>query len=218
MYIHINRQILYYEKTGEGSPLLLLHGNGEDHTIFDALIPFLEHKHTVYAIDSRGHGASNPTDDFHYPGMADDIAMFISSLEIENPVLYGFSDGGIVGLLLALRYPGIISKLIISGANLNPRGMKLAFLHKIKQHYKKTGSPLDQMMLEEPDIDPSALSQIKIPVLVLAGEHDIIKLSHTKLIARSLPYSQLEIVPGEDHGSYILHSNKLYPYIRDFAT
>lgn len=218
MYIHINRQILYYEKTGEGSPVLLLHGNGEDHTIFDTLIPRLEQAHTVYAIDSRGHGASNPTDDYHYAGMADDIAMFITSLEIEAPTLLGFSDGGITGLLAALHYPGLISKLIVSGANLNPRGMKRTFLHKIKQHYKKTRSPLDRMMLEEPDIDPYALSQIQIPVLVIAGEHDIIKPAHTKLIAEKLPYSQLKVIPGEDHGSYISHSDKLYPYIQDFIS
>lgn len=218
MYIHINRQILYYEKTGEGSPILLLHGNGEDHTIFDALIPQLERSHTVYAIDSRGHGASNPTEDYHYLGMAEDIAELITSLEIESPMIYGFSDGGIVGLLIALHYPGLISKLIVSGANLNPRGMKWTFLHKIKQHYKKSGSPLDRLMLEEPDIDPAALAQIQIPVLVLAGSSDIVKPGHTQLIAEKLPYSQLQIIEGEDHGSYIIHSSKLYPYIRDFIS
>ncbi len=216
MYIHINRQILFYEKTGEGPPLLLLHGNGEDHTIFDVLIPLLAQTHTVYAIDSRGHGASNPTEEYSYTGMAEDIAEFITSLEIESPILYGFSDGGIVGLLLALSCPGLVRRMIISGANLNPHGMKRTFLHKIKQHYKKSGSPLDRMMLEEPDIRPSSLAQIRIPVLVLAGEHDIIKTTHTKLIARQLPDAQLVIIPDEDHGSYIIHSDKLYPYIRDF--
>lgn len=218
MYIHINRQILYYEKTGEGSPILLLHGNGEDHTIFDALIPQLERSHTVYAIDSRGHGASNPTEDYHYDGMAEDIVELITSLEIESPIIYGFSDGGIVGLLIALHYPGLISKLIISGANLNPRGLKWVFLHMIKRHYKKSGSLLDRLMLEEPDIDPDALAQIQIPVLVLAGSSDIVKPAHTKLIAEKIPYSQLQIIEGEDHGSYIIHSSKLYAYIRDFIS
>ncbi|KAI4446793.1 2-succinyl-6-hydroxy-2,4-cyclohexadiene-1-carboxylate synthase [Eubacterium plexicaudatum ASF492] len=216
MYIHINRQILFYEKTGEGPPLLLLHGNGEDHTIFDALTPLLSQTYTVYAIDSRGHGASNPTEEYSYIDMAEDIAQLITSLEIHAPVLYGFSDGGIIGLLLALHHPGLISRLIISGANLNPRGMKLTFLHKVKQHYKKSGNPLERMMLEEPDIKPSALAQIRIPVLVLAGEYDIIKSAHTKLIAAKLPNAQLAIIPGEDHGSYIIHSDKLYPYIQDF--
>ena len=79
-------------------------------------------------------------------------------------------------------------------------------------------SLLDRMMLEEPDIDPARLAQIHIPVLVLAGEHDIIKPSHTKLIAKHLPDAQLKIIPGEDHGSYIIHSDKLYPYIRDFIS
>lgn len=218
MYIHINRQILFYEKTGEGRPLLLLHGNGEDHTIFDALIPLLERTHTVYAIDSRGHGASNPTEEYSYQGMADDIAELITSLEIDSPILYGFSDGGIIGLLLALHYPGLVSRLIISGANLNPRGMKWAFLHKVKQHYKKTGSPLDRLMIEEPDIKPAALSQIQIPVLVLAGEDDMVKPAHTRLIAEKLPDAQLKTIPGEDHGSYIVHSDKLYPYIQDFIS
>ncbi len=216
MYIHINRQILFYEKTGEGPPLLLLHGNGEDHTIFDALIPLLSKAYTIYAIDSRGHGASNPTEEYSYLGMTEDIAQLIAALEIRSPILFGFSDGGIIGLLLALRYPGLISRMIISGANLNPRGMKRTFLHKIKQHYKKSGSPLDRMMLEEPNIRPVVLAKIHIPVLVLAGEHDIIKSTHTKLIAEKLPYSQLIIIPGEDHGSYIIHSDKLYPYIHDF--
>lgn len=216
MYIHINRQILFYEKTGEGPPLLLLHGNGEDHTIFDVLCPLLSQTHTVYAIDSRGHGASNPTEEYSYPDMAEDIAQLITSLEIQSPILYGFSDGGIIGLLLALHYPGLLERLIISGANLNPHGMKWTFLHKIKQHYKKSGNPLERMMLEEPDISPSALAQIQIPVLVLAGEHDIIKSAHTKLIAQKLPNAQLKIIPGEDHGSYIIHSDKLYDYIRDF--
>lgn len=218
MYIHINRQILFYEKTGEGRPLLLLHGNGEDHTIFDVLAPLLARTHTVYAIDSRGHGASNPTDEYSYPDMADDIAQLITSLEIESPALYGFSDGGIIDLLLALQAPGLVSRLVISGANLHPNGMKRTFLHKIRQHYKKSGSPLERMMLEEPDIDPASLAQIQIPVLVLAGEHDIIKPSHTKLIAKKLPDAQLAIIPGEDHGSYIIHSDKLYPYIRDFIS
>ena len=95
--------------------------------------------------------------------------------------------------------------------------MKWTFLHKIKQHYKKTGSPLDRLMLEEPDIDASELARIQIPVLVLAGSSDIIKPAHTKLIAESLPYSQLRIIEGEDHGSYIIHSSKLYSKISDWV-
>ncbi len=218
MYIHINRQILFYEKTGQGNPLLLLHGNGEDHTIFDALTPLLEETHTVYAIDSRGHGESNPTEDYHYDAMADDIAELITSLEIERPAIFGFSDGGIIGILLALHYPKLVSKLIVSGVNLNPHGLKQTCLFKIKQHYRKTNSPLERMMLEEPQIDPLSLAKIQIPVLVTAGSKDIVKPAHTKLIADKLPFSQLEILQEEDHGSYIIHSSKLFPYIQRFLS
>lgn len=216
MYIDVNQNKLYYEKTGHGTPILLLHGNGEDHTIFDVLISMLKPHYTVYAIDSRGHGASSPTDSYHYEDMANDIAELIIDLKIKSPVLYGFSDGGIIGLLIALHYPGILSSLIISGANLNPQGMKEEFLEKIKQHFEKTNSPLERLMMEEPNILPSELKQLQIPVLVLAGEHDIIDPAHTKLIAESIPHAQLKILPGEDHRSYIIHSDKLYSYIRDF--
>ena len=216
MYIEVNQNQLYYEKTGHGMPLLLLHGNGEDHTIFDVVIPKLSQHYTVYAIDSRGHGASSPIDNYHYEDMADDIAELLTALKIQSPVLYGFSDGGIIGLLLAMRYPVLLSGLIISGANLNPQGMKEEFLEKVKRHFEKTNSPLERLMIEEPNILPSELKQIQIPVLVLAGEYDIIKPAHTELIAGSIPQAQLEILPGEDHGSYIINSDKLYPYIRDF--
>ena len=216
MYIHLNRQILYYEKSGKGAPLLLLHGNGEDHTIFDKLVPLLEQSYTVYAIDSRGHGESNPTDDFHYDGMADDIAKLITALELERPILFGFSDGAIIGLLIAIQQPGLLSKLILAGANLNPKGMKWHIRRKIKKHYRKTGSLLDRMMLTEPNIAPAMLSTISTPVLVLAGSNDMITASHTKKIAASLPHAQLQIISGEDHGSYIIHSSKAYQYIKGF--
>ena len=216
MYIHINRQVLYYGKTGSGSPIILLHGNGEDHTIFDELVPILAIHHTVYTVDSRGHGESNPTDDYHYQGMADDIFELILSLEIEKPMLLGFSDGGIVGLLLAIQHSNLLSRLIVCGANINPGGIRFGELHKMKKHYKKTGSPLERMMLEEPDIKWEQLGEIAIHVLVLAGEKDMIKPGHTKKLAKLIPDSRLQVIEGEDHGSYVIHSTKVYPYIQNF--
>ena len=121
MYIQLNGQILYYEKYGEGQPFLLVHGNGETHEIFDVLIPELAEHYTVYAIDSRGHGLSASPKELHYMDMADDMAAFIDALELKAPLFYGFSDGGIVGLLLASKYPDKLSKLMISGANLTPK-------------------------------------------------------------------------------------------------
>ena len=118
---------LYYEKTGQGRPVILLHGNGETHEIFDKLVPELSKDYTVYAIDSRGHGKSTKVKTLDYDIMAEDIAEFIRILKLEKPMLYGFSDGGILGLILAYRYPDLLSKLIISGANLHPDGLKIKY-------------------------------------------------------------------------------------------
>ena len=87
MTINVNGITLYYEKTGRGEPLILLHGNGEDHTIFDVVSKQLSQKYTVYAIDSRNHGKSEKTAELHYEDMADDVTAFIRELQIERPIL-----------------------------------------------------------------------------------------------------------------------------------
>ena len=92
MYIQLNGQVIYYEKTGEGSPIILAHGNGETHKIFDILIPELSRKHTVYALDTRGHGESASPEQYHYSDMAEDIAAFVHALDLTKPAFYGFSD------------------------------------------------------------------------------------------------------------------------------
>jgi pimeloyl-ACP methyl ester carboxylesterase len=127
MYIKVNGIELFYEKYGSGNPIVLLHGNGEDHTIFDVLVLQLSQHHTVYAIDSRGHGKSSSVKSLDYRVMMEDIAAFITKLGIENAMLYGFSDGGIIGLLLAIEHPSMLSKLIISGANTHPGGIKIIY-------------------------------------------------------------------------------------------
>jgi pimeloyl-ACP methyl ester carboxylesterase len=216
MYIQLNGQILYYEKEGEGSPIILMHGNGESHEVFDVLIPALSKNHTVYAVDTRGHGESATPKEYHYDDMAEDIVEFIEGLSIVRPAFYGFSDGGIVGLLVASKYPDKLSKLIISGANLTPNDLRFSCLHHMKKDYKKTQNPLTGLLLQEPSIPLDQLHFISIPTLVLAGAKDIVKKSATKKIAKHIPNATLCIVDGEDHGSYVVHSEKLYPLIRNF--
>ena len=205
MYIQLNGQIIYYEKTGEGSPVILAHGNNETHKIFDALIPQLSKKHTVYAIDSRGHGLSASVDEFHYDDMANDMIAFIQALDLINPAFYGFSDGGIVGLLAASKCPAMFSALAVSGANLTPSGWKFFPRLSVRLHY-----------IKKPHISKSDLGKITIPTLVLAGSKDIIKKNETKRIAASIPDSILKILPGETHSSYVVHSPKLFPILDEF--
>lgn len=217
MYIQLNSQILYYEKHGDGkTPFLLVHGNGESHDIFDELIPKLAEDYTVYAIDSRGHGMSATPKELHYEDMAADMAAFIDALSLKSPLFYGFSDGGIVGLLLAIRYPGKLAALMISGANLEPSDLKGSDLRRIRKEHKNNPSSFTRLLLEEPHITPEQLAQINVPTLVLAGEKDLIKEKVTRKIAANIPRSTLVIVPGEDHGSYAVHSVKLYPLLTEF--
>ena len=212
MICEVNGVQLYYEKCGEGRPIILVHGNGESHEIFDVLIDALRRTHTVYAVDSRGHGRSSKRVASSYALMAADYRAFIETLGIEKPVWYGFSDGGIIGLMLALQAPDLLGKLIISGANLNPKGLKW---HARLSMWPAAlrGDALYQMMLREPQLPARVLKRIKVPTVVLAGAHDCIRSAHTALIAESIPGSVLEIIPHATHGSYIVHSDKLYPIL-----
>lgn len=216
MYIQLNGQILYYEKYGEGQPFILVHGNGESHEIFDVLIPKLAENYTVYAIDSRGHGLSATPKELHYADMADDMAAFIDALALDKPLYYGFSDGGIIGLILAFQYPNKLSRLMISGANLIPKDLTGKFYNSIKKKYRKEPSECLRLMLEEPNITPADLLKITVPTLILAGEKDIVSKKGTLRIARMITHATLVIVPGEGHNSYIEHSDKLYPLLQEF--
>lgn len=194
----------------------MLHGNGENLSIFDKLINKLKVNHTVYALDSRCHGYSEKTKWISYHLMADDTIAFIKKLGIDKPVLYGFSDGGIVGLLVAIKEPDLLSKLMISGANITPDGIQKMVRYIWKVRYWFTKNPRVKMMLCEPNISLQDLQRIKIPVHILVGEKDFVKRGHTTLIANHIPFSTVEVISGESHGSYIIHSEKIYEIIRKY--
>jgi len=216
MTVHVNNIDIYYEKAGQGPPLLLLHGNGESHKIFRGATARLAESFTVYSIDSRGHGKSTRVKALHYADMAEDMARFIEALGLEKPMLYGFSDGGIVGLLVAINHPGMLSKLAASGANITPDGLKAGTLRLMRAMYFFTRGTRWELMLDEPDITEEQLGRIDIPALVLAGEKDIIREGHTRAIAGAIPGARLRILPGEGHGSYVDDGAKLCDIIMPF--
>lgn len=204
---------LYYEKTGTGVPLIMLHGNGEDHTIFNKATAVLKKHFTVYAIDTRGHGKSSPVDELHYEDMANDVYEFICKLNLEKPIVYGFSDGGIVALILAIKHPEAISRIVASGVNTQPNGLNTINLLIYKITYFFTRAKRIKLMLTEPNITNTQLNNIKIPVSVTCGSKDMIKQSHLKHIADNIPNSTLTIFNGELHGSYVVNSTKIADFI-----
>jgi len=207
---------LYYEKTGCGAPIILLHGNSEDSGIFDVLTRQLAPHYTVYALDSRDHGKSSKVQVLNYTDMMEDVAAFVQELAIEQPIVLGFSDGGIIGLLLAMKYPEMLGKLIAIGVNTSPAAIKKRWLFAMKTVYFFTRSRKFKLMLTQPNMTAAQLNTIKTPTLILAGSNDVVSNAHTEYIAQNIPGSTLKIMPGENHVSYVLHSEKLYGAIMPF--
>lgn len=215
--IEVNGVRLHYLQEGSGQPVVLVHGNGESHELFEVEIAQLtEAGYEVYAPDSRGHGANDPVPEYHYADMADDIYEFIRALGLEKPFYYGHSDGGIIGLLLELRHPGTLGKMAISGTNLSPDGIEPGFVAEFTEINRKNPEPLITLMLTEPHIDPADLQSISIPVLCTVGEHDLILPEETDRIVQNLPDVRKIVVPGADHGSYLDHNEKMGEFLLEF--
>ena len=215
--IDVNGVTLHYAVYGEGKPVVLVHGNGEDHHLFDTEIRQLTAAgYKVYAPDSRGHGANSREQEYHYEDMMEDMYQFIQALGLEKPAFYGHSDGGIIGLLLESRHPGTLGLLAASGANLEPEGLLPSFLAKFRMINESQPHPLTTLMLTEPHIAPESLAAIKIPVLLTTGENDLVLPEETRRIADHLPDAQWIEVVGEDHGSYIGGSPVMGNLLIDF--
>ncbi len=213
--IRVNDVDISYEEAGQGRPMVLLHGNGENHTIFDRTVRILEKKFTCYLPDTRGHGKSHWVGEFHYRDMAEDVVQFLEKLNLRNVALVGFSDGGIIGLMAAARTDRI-SSLIACGANTKPEGLRGLCLHGMRILHFFGRSPLVRLMIREPDISDKELGQIRADTLIVAGEHDLVRKSETDHIASRIPGAGKIILPGESHGSYIVHSEKLADIILQF--
>ena len=200
---------LHYIEQGQGQPLILLHGNGEDGSYFEHQISAFSEKYRVIAIDTRGHGKSPRGEKpFTIKQFAEDLHDFMDEKGIKKATLLGFSDGGNIALTFALKYPERVEKLILNGANLFPSGVKpqyqwpieigyrIAKLYSNKSEDAKHHTELLSLMVNEPHIDPSELARLTMPVLVVAGTKDMIKESHTRLIYSSLSNAQLAILEG----------------------
>lgn len=214
-FVEVNGTRLYVEDYGAGQAVLQIHGNdGNIATLsgqLDALIPH----YRVIAADSRGQGRSDKgTGSLTYELMADDFNALLDHLKLSQVYVFGFSDGGIVGLLLALRHPDKVAKLAIAGAALNPGGaQEWAMPWAIEEREKarrmiargdtsrdwQQALVLLELLMTQPNIDATDLRRVAAPTLVMAGDNDIIRLEHTIEIQRHIARSQLAIFPGSTH-------------------
>lgn len=212
----VNNIELAYEKLGKGDPLILLHGNGEDHHIFDEITKKLENNFTIYSIDSRNHGESTKTEDYSYETMAKDIYSFIKTLNLGKVNIVGFSDGAIIALILAMNQWECINKMALLGVNLKPDDFKEESYQFVKETYEETKDPLFKLMLEQPNIELDDVKTVTIPTLVIAAEHDIFKPELFIGLTNALPNAELVIMKGHAHDSYIVNQDILYPDLVKF--
>jgi len=204
-YAPVNGIKLYYEIYGEGQPLLLLHGNGGSIGSRRNEIPFFAKKFKVIAVDSRCHGKSEcKTGDLNYEMMAADVNELLNQLHIDSCYIWGHSDGGILGLIMAYTYPSKVKKLVTTGANVQPDSSalfpKLVTMSKMYPILPDTMMQKHiKLMVYHPNISFDKLNTIKAPVLVMSGDRDAVREEHTVKIFQSIPNSQLCILPGTTH-------------------
>ncbi len=221
---------MYYEIYGTGRPLLIIHGNGGSIKDFTKQIPYFSKEYKVILADSRAQGKSIDTgDSLNYEMMTDDLNALLEHLHLDSCYVIGWSDGGINGLLLAIRHPEKVKKLAITGANLWPDSSAVEpslfvwladavdSLSKVKQTSEiKNQYKLLAMMTKEPNISLDQLHTIKCPTLVIGGDHDALLPRHTMLIAENIPQSYLWIIPNSGHSTPVNYSKQFNETINDF--
>lgn len=222
--VMVDGALLWYAEWGarnKGIPVLLLHGGSLNSNYFGLLIPVLAaHGYRVLAMDSRGQGRSaRAQGPITYHMMANDVIRLLDRLHIRQVSLVGWSDGGIIGLDLAINHPGRLHRLFAYGANTDLSGvyanadkapLVIAFEARAKKEYRQLSPTPDDwdsflavmghMWSTEPDFTAGQLRSIRVPTTIADGEYEeIIRPQHTRYIAATIPNAKLIILPNVSH-------------------
>jgi len=221
--IHGHR--IYYAVRGDGPTLVLLHGGGDsgEHSFERQLDVFAEHHHIV-APDQVGQGRTpEVAGPLTYTGMMQDTAVLLQELKLKHVDVIGFSDGGILALMLALRNPDLVRRVVISGVNVSPEGLNEQQREGLRAAQTGTPKTIDEKLAQlwfnsptESELSLDLLKNINQPVLVVSGDRDAITLEHTLQIFHALPTAELCILPGTDHGTFSARPEWLNPIIDEF--
>ena len=207
--VDVNGMRMYYEVSGSGAPLIVLHGAYMNIPTMGAIVPRLAKTHKVYALELQGHGRTTDIDrPITYPNLADDVAAFMDALRIEKADVFGFSMGSIAGLQLAIRHPAKVNKLVAASVAYDLSGWQPEFTAAIpqmtveqisqmpfaKDYPKLAADPkgfpeLARKLIaleKEPMVWESEVQALKVPVLVIAGDADVATLEHNVKLFRLL--------------------------------
>jgi pimeloyl-ACP methyl ester carboxylesterase len=224
-YATVKALRMYYEIHGEGDPLLLLHGGATSIEVFAPQIPILSREFRVIAPEQMGHGrtADVPERDFHYHGMAEDTVELMDHLGIPDAFIVGWSDGGILGLDIAIHHPERVRSLVCSGTNSRVDGMEQAALEWLQNttpaewprsfreayerlspdgpsHWPVVLRRILKMFRSEPNFTREQLAGIRAPTLLIVGDHDMVRPEHAVEMFRTIPGAQLCVIPHAGHG------------------
>jgi pimeloyl-ACP methyl ester carboxylesterase len=223
-HVKVNGINVFYAEIGHGSPVVLLHGGLASSDYFGNQIRPLARHHRVIVMDSRGHGRSTRDErPFGYDIMADDVVGLLDKLKISKADIVGWSDGAIIGLDMALRYPARVGRVFAFAANTLTSGVKddvekdptfTAYIERAGREYARLSPTPDQygafqeqiskMWAAEPNWSDEQLRSIRSPVLVVDGDHDeAIKREHTEYIAATIPGAGLLILPNVSHFAFL---------------
>ena len=193
---------------GNGPTLVLLHGGGDsgEHSFARANSIFFAARHRIVAPRSSGPGAHTPdvSGPLTYTHMMEDTALLLNKLHLQHVDVVGFSDGGILALMLAIRHPELVRRLVISGVNIAPEGLNADDLDQLRATQIDKPKTIDEKLSllwatspTEAELSMTMLARISQPVLVISGDRDAITLEHTLKIFRALPNSELCVLPGD---------------------
>lgn len=231
---------IHYVAYGQGEPVLLLHGGLSNKLSWFSQIPWLVASgRRVVLIDTRGHGESTPGNTkLSYQIFAEDTLQVLDRLGIQRTDIVGWSDGGIIALMLGLEVPQRVKQIVAISTNFQPSGL-IPEIHWIQNKTLNllpnrftdwfrswwSGAGDRHAVLEAeikglwrtaPNLDHNNLQSIKAPTLVIAGENDIIALSHSRELAQTLANGKLEIVLGAGHAAPITHARQINQLIASF--
>jgi pimeloyl-ACP methyl ester carboxylesterase len=239
-YADVHGLRMYYEIRGQGRPVVLLHGGVS--TIagsFSQQLGPLSEGHRLIAPEQMGHGHTADADrPFRYEDMAEDTAALLTRLGVDRADVVGWSDGGIIGLLLAARHPERVRKLAVSGVNLKPDGLQpgtRAWLAKTPAeewpqpiqdayaqafvdgaaHWPVLLGRLKEMWLGF-EIRPKEVAAIRAPTLLMVGDRDQVRIEHELEIFKTLPNPELFVVPDCGHNTFNEHPELVNPVLLQF--
>jgi pimeloyl-ACP methyl ester carboxylesterase len=246
--VTVNGMQMYYEVSGQGEPLVVLHGAYMDIPTMGGIIPKLAETHRVYALEFQGHGRTTDIDrPITYPNLADDVAAFMDAVGLEKADIFGYSMGGQAGLQLAIRHPARVNRLVAASVSYDLRGWQpefTAFIPQMtvegmlqmpffkEQAARKPGFPALIAKLIQLEKEPMAweaeVRQLKMPVLIVAGDADVSTLEHNvalfKLLGggvmgdmgKPLPAARLAVMPATSHTAVITQVEMLHGFVEPF--